>query len=262
MQSYIFFTHWDSLSFAYLKWEAKNSGEHEQTAYFLFKERYIPPVNEKENLFLTFFTKMILQIHKHSWCWKSSGHVSAWGKDRCRCRITSWRKSHISCIVVFSHFGSEKKRSRPEKSTWNLVWSTNFWRLWDRAIQTDYTEMCRHRIWHLLNMLSCLVTVSKALKNFPLWESHLMGHPQFLSEKFVINMEVKDSPEPDWQRTKSLRPLSVSVQTGTSGRIVRNPTVSDRLLKAKKQTGNAATGTVFLNSEYRWHLHTHIVVML
>jgi len=38
---------------------------------------------------------------------------------------------------------------------------------------------------------------SEALKNFPLWESYLAGHPQYLDEKFCINVKVKKCPEPD-----------------------------------------------------------------
>lgn len=96
----------------------------------------------------------------------------------------------------------QEKGSKPEKSIWNQIWCPNIWKLWDRAAQLDYTEMCRHRIWHLLNMLRCLVTVSEAFKNFPLWESHLAGHPQLLDEKFFTNVKVKGCPQPDWQRTK------------------------------------------------------------
>lgn len=103
-------------------------------------------------------------------------------------------KSYILYCGIYSFW---LKGSKPEKSIWNLIWSPNIWKLWDRATRLDYTEMCRHRIWHLLNMLRCLVTVSEALKNFPLWESHLAGHPQLLDEKFLINVKVKDLPEPD-----------------------------------------------------------------
>lgn len=66
--------------------------------------------------------------------------------------------------------------------------------MWGRATELDYAELCRHRIQHLLNMLRCLVTVSEALKNFPLWESHLVGHPQLLNKKFFTNVKVKDCP--------------------------------------------------------------------
>lgn len=116
---------------------------------------------------------------------------------RTRYSLKNWWKSHVSCSVTFALSGS-----RPEKNMRNLTWSPNVRKLWGRATQLDYAELRRHRIWHLLNTLRCLVTVSEALKNFPLWESPLVGHPPLLNKKFFTNAKVKNCPEPDWWRTE------------------------------------------------------------
>lgn len=135
--------------------------------------------------------------------WKICGPASVkeYGKYE---HTKFWKTGGKVTYPALQHllFLSQENGKKPVDSIWNQIWSPNIWKLLDKATWVDYTEMCRQRIWHLLNMLRCLVTVSEALKNFPLWESHLAGHPHLLNEKFFVKVKVKGCPEPDWLRTK------------------------------------------------------------
>lgn len=174
MQLFHFSTHWDSPSFTYLDQETKNCRKGRQ--YFISHsgvnifhckcrgKSYFLHQNETSDLWtLDGGRPMDLHLpeegkYKHAKFWKTGG------------KVTYPASSHLL-------FLSQENGNKPVNSVWNQIWSPNIWKLWDRPTGVDYTEMCRHRTWHLLNMLRCLVTVSEALKNFPLWESHLAGHP-------------------------------------------------------------------------------------